>query len=192
MHRVRFAVLVVAACSSIGCAGQSRSVGGTSEAAFEAFLRVAAFAGHSPGALAARWPLPLPRSGGSEMLLTAAHRLSVDVREDIRTPSQTVVGEVTLMEYVPDTVVLRHRITDVMQQLQAKYGAPDLCTMPLGPPGYLFTYQSVERVWTKGVANLQTRLEWWRTLDSRMGVTIIVASTPREDPKLLSCAARMP
>lgn len=187
--------MVVPCCIALlvtPCHAQTREDPLTPQAAFETFLRVAEFTGRATTVLPTSWPESLRLGGSSGVLLTAAHRLSLGIR-DTRTPSEVpMVSDVTFMEYVPDTVALRQRITEVVQQLQTKYGAPDRCTTPFGPPSYLFNPQTVERVWSKGIASLPTRLEWWRTADAKLGFTIVVASTPVDDSNLLPCAARIP
>ena len=192
MPKHRIVVLCVAALVAQPCAAQARTAATEPHAAFNTFLTVAAFTGQPASALAPHWPRDLPRSGDAELLLTAAHRLSVSVEQGRRATDSAVVRAVTLLEYVADTIALRQRITDVMQQLQTKYGAPDQCSTPFGPPSYLFTAQTVDRVWSKGIASLQTRFGWWRTPDAKLGITIIVSNTPVDDATLLPCAARMP
>ena len=192
MHRFRLTALCCVAMFATPCAGQVAATAVTPSAAFDTFLRTAAFTGRSPDALAAHWPMSLPQSGHSDIFLSAAHLLSVNVERGMRSSDSTVIGSVTLLEYVADTLALSRRIAEVMGKLQSKHGAPDLCTTPLGPPSYLFTSQTVERVWSKGVANLQTQLEWWRTMEGKMGITIIVSKTPDSDSRRLQCSTKMP
>ncbi len=189
---MKVVVLCCATLFTVPCAGQSAAPVVTPQAAFESFLRVAEFTGRPNKALTARWPALLPRAGGERLFLTAAHHLSVSVANLRSGPDSSVVEQVALLEYVPDTIALGTRIREVMQVLQAVHGEPDLCSSPLGPPGYFFAVQTVARSWRSGIGNQHTRVEWWRTADARFGITVEVSATAVGDSDLLPCNAKLP
>jgi len=195
MTRTIFLFLCAAACLACPARSQSTAAPIATEPAFAAFLRVAAFTGQSSRELALRLPVPHNGDGGEATIaLTAAHLLSVRFGGPTRsrTDSASIVRSVALMERMADTVALRSGVAAVLRELETKHGAPDRCGMPFGPPAYLFAPQEVERVWTRGIAQQQTRLSWWVTKDGQYGLTVTVSATPEARQEWIACSAAMP
>jgi hypothetical protein len=192
MQRICLTILFATATIAVPLIAQPGAAPIAPQAAVESFLRVAATVGKSATAL----KLLLPAREGSrtfDLQLTAAHAIRVSVASP-RSENDSLgeVLHVLLDERVSDTLALARRVRETMQLLQQRFGPPDRCGDPLGPPAYLFAPQEVTRLWRSGPGGTPLTLRWWLTKDAQFGITLSVSRFPDEQAASLSCNAKMP
>ena len=191
MWKARLLALVAFTAMASPMAAQSVAAALTPESAVESFLRVAAFVGKPMAVLARSWPKHEGQDS-HELLLTAAHRIHVSV-DAVGGANDSVarVLSVSLTERVSDTLALVRRVSESLRLLQRKFGAPDRCSDPLGPPAYLFAPQDVTRGWRAGPSGQPLTLQWSVTKDRDYTITMSVAPLVNPAPTM-GCDAKMP
>jgi hypothetical protein len=191
MWKCRLLTMVACGLISSPMSGQSVAAPVTPQAAVESFLRVASFVGKPMTELARIWP-KYAGQDSHELLLTAAHRIRVSVNRPAgAADSGGRVMSVGLTESISDTLTLARRVSESMQLLQRKYGAPDRCSDPLGPPAYLFASQHVTRGWRAGPAGQPLTLQWVVTGEKDYEITMSVSQVVNPDASM-ACDAKMP
>lgn len=158
-HALPLMMLLAAPCQ----AAQAQSPGGTAPpGAMQTFFRLAERLGQRKNEFGAVWPLALPDGmSNSSMALTASDRLSVHFADDpVTRDTTTRVSAVILTQQFPDTLALRRGVLAMHQALEQKYGPPDECSDPLGPPANLYAPQTVSRFWKRALHAAPLHLTW--------------------------------
>jgi hypothetical protein len=197
MLTLRTSSLCVAVCAVIAVTAraQAPSTPMTPAAVYASFERVLPTLNRPVADLERIWPTPV--TGGdavTHLKLTAAHAIHVTVFSDPerRNDSTTRVTTVALVEQFTDSLAFRDRIVTVLAELTGKHGAPNDCSLPLGPPAYLSIGQNPARIWHKGLQGALTVIDWEVTVDRKYVLTTFVGKYAGTLGRTLPCTAKLP
>jgi hypothetical protein len=166
-----------------------------SEAAFTSFERVVATLNKPVAELSRIWPAPL--TGGrtlTDLKLSAVHTLHVYITADPeRRPDTTQrVYSALLREQFEDSLSFRQRTLELLTDFTKKFGMPDECSLPMGPPAYLHAAQNPARIWQKGMHGSRTVIDWVVSTDRTYVLTVYVGRLADTLGFTVPCAAPMP
>ncbi|MDZ7630926.1 MAG: hypothetical protein U5K74_06110 [Gemmatimonadaceae bacterium] len=183
-------------CALVTCVRTSEAqvaqMAPTPQVAFDRFLRMAATVGQPAAALNPLFPTA-PSAGAipERYSITAAHTIVIGTRgRSGDRDSVPTVSIVTWRERVADTIALRRRVSETMQQIERIAGRVERCGDPLGPPAYLFAPQTVTRSWSRGVAERPTQLVWEVGPGADFSITVRVGQFADTGSATYSCDAK--
>lgn len=160
----------------------------------QTFFRLAAYLGQRKGELEAVWPLSLPSGmSNSSLALTASDRISVHFADDpVTRDTTTRVTAVLLTQQFPDTLALRSGVLQMQSELEKRFGQPDECADPLGPPSHMYAPQTVSRLWKRAVNSTPLHLTWEVTPTRAYVLAVHAGRYAASQPQRLACTATLP
>ncbi|MES3033178.1 MAG: hypothetical protein V4813_04210 [Gemmatimonadota bacterium] len=162
--------------------------------AMQAFFRLAERLGQRRSEFRAVWPLSLQDgASNTSIALTASDRLSVHFADDpVARDTTPRVAAVILTQQFADTLSLRNGVLALQRALEQKYGPPDECSDPLGPPAHLFSPQTVSRFWKRALGAAPLHLTWEVSPTRAYVLSVYAGRFAAPSEARMSCEAKLP
>jgi hypothetical protein len=198
MERTRMSLAKLCLALSIAVTplyGQSVVHVTASRAAYSSFERVLGMLNKPEAELSRIWPAPLTGSRAlADLRLTAAHTIHAFVSEDPERRGDTThrVLNVALIEQFTDSLTFLARTNALLADYTAKFGAPNECSLPFGPPAFLSVSQNPARIWMKGAQGAMTVIDWLVSKEHTYVLTVYVGKFTGTLGQTMPCNAPLP